>query len=324
MFEVDDKHTPTALHAATLATRLTIMCLLSLLLLNKAIAAELPPQLFYPGLFPAALFTMISLSLLLPSSRFLSLARCLCRILFAPFSPVTFWDSFIADVITSLAKPLIDTAYAFCYVFTLEWLSPVHIDGQETCYNSSLLQDYLTPAICAIPLWCRSVSPPPRFLLRSNAEGLPHPCPPSLGQLTTSPFLPSPSPPPSPPSSPSPSPSPSLLRFMQCLRVYLDSGKRMPALPNALKYAVSLNVVLFGTLHKSVVTSFAAETAWIQVGVKHAPPLLTAWLAVAHSCFYPSSLQVAETLKDLKEATPPLRVGSRKPQRSVPFVFSHP
>ena len=31
----------------------------------------------------------------------------------------------------------------------------------------------------------------------------------------------------------------------------------MPALPNALKYAVSLLVVLFGALHKSIVTSFS-------------------------------------------------------------------
>ena len=35
-------------------------------------------------------------------------------------------------------------------------------------------------------------------------------------------------------------------RFMQCLRVAHDSHKRFPALPNALKYSISLLVVLFG------------------------------------------------------------------------------
>jgi xenotropic and polytropic retrovirus receptor 1 len=54
-------------------------------------------------------------------------------------------------------------------------------------------------------------------------------------------------------------------RFMQCLRVYHDTQRRFPALPNALKYAVSLLVVLFGALHPQVVASFSAETAWIQV-----------------------------------------------------------
>ena len=44
-------------------------------------------------------------------------------------------------------------------------------------------------------------------------------------------------------------------RFMQCLRVFHDSRQRMPALPNALKYAVSLLVVLFGTVHPTLMTS---------------------------------------------------------------------
>ena len=44
----------------------------------------------------------------------------------------------------------------------------------------------------------------------------------------------------------------------------LCKQRRYPALPNALKYAVSLLVVLFGALHPTVVASFSAETAWIQ------------------------------------------------------------
>ena len=39
------------------------------------------------------------------------------------------------------------------------------------------------------------------------------------------------------------------LRFNQCLRRYLDTGKRVPNLPNALKYAISQTVTLFGTFH---------------------------------------------------------------------------
>ena len=38
-------------------------------------------------------------------------------------------------------------------------------------------------------------------------------------------------------------------RFMQCLRVYHDTRKRSPALPNALKYAVAHTVIIFGVLH---------------------------------------------------------------------------
>ena len=42
-------------------------------------------------------------------------------------------------------------------------------------------------------------------------------------------------------------------RFMQCLRVAHDSGRRWPALPNALKYSISLLVVIFGEMHPTLV-----------------------------------------------------------------------
>lgn len=172
----------------------------------QAVLGELPSG-NCPGVFSVAMFFLVAMSLLLPSSRSGLVVGCLGRVLLAPLFPVTFLDSFVADVLTSLAKPMVDFAYSLCYVFTLEWLTQ-STESPGACINSPLLQDVCTPIICALPLWCR---------------------------------------------------------FMQCLRVYHDTGKRVPALPNALKYAVSLLVVLFGTLHKSVVTSFSAETAWIQV-----------------------------------------------------------
>ena len=39
------------------------------------------------------------------------------------------------------------------------------------------------------------------------------------------------------------------IRFNQCLRRYIDTGKRMPNLANALKYAMSQTVTLFGAFH---------------------------------------------------------------------------
>ena len=48
-------------------------------------------------------------------------------------------------------------------------------------------------------------------------------------------------------------------RFMQCLRVAHDSGKRVPALPNALKYSISLLVVLFGEMHPALIVAALGE-----------------------------------------------------------------
>jgi hypothetical protein len=39
------------------------------------------------------------------------------------------------------------------------------------------------------------------------------------------------------------------LRFNQCLRRYMDTGKRFPNLANAFKYAMSQTVTLFGAFH---------------------------------------------------------------------------
>lgn len=57
-------------------------------------------------------------------------------------------------------------------------------------------------------------------------------------------------------------------RFMQCLRVAHDTGKRVPALPNALKYAISLLVVLFGVAHPALVAASleaGGDVNWIHV-----------------------------------------------------------
>jgi len=42
---------------------------------------------------------------------------------------------------------------------------------------------------------------------------------------------------------------PLLFRFNQCLRKYMDTGKRFPHLANAAKYALSQTVTLFGAFH---------------------------------------------------------------------------
>jgi hypothetical protein len=42
---------------------------------------------------------------------------------------------------------------------------------------------------------------------------------------------------------------PLLIRFNQCLRRYADTGKRLPHLANAFKYALSQTVTLFGAFH---------------------------------------------------------------------------
>jgi hypothetical protein len=52
------------------------------------------------------------------------------------------------------------------------------------------------------------------------------------------------------------------LRFHQCLRRYLDTGKRVPNLPNAFKYAMSQTVTLFGTFHPLYLMSASEQDSF--------------------------------------------------------------
>jgi hypothetical protein len=58
-------------------------------------------------------------------------------------------------------------------------------------------------------------------------------------------------------------------RFNQCLRRYADTGKRMPNLANAFKYAMSQTVTLFGAFHPLYLMHTRVEEGdinWFQVG----------------------------------------------------------
>jgi hypothetical protein len=77
--------------------------------------------------------------------------------LIAPFGRVRFRDAFFADVLTSLIKPLVDLEYIICLYSTGSWLaSPDSATGVSTSLATcSSLAHYITPFVCALPLWLR-------------------------------------------------------------------------------------------------------------------------------------------------------------------------
>jgi len=56
------------------------------------------------------------------------------------------------------------------------------------------------------------------------------------------------------------------LRFNQCLCRYLETGKRMPNLANAFKYAISLSVSLFGAFHPLYLMHSRGDESTISLG----------------------------------------------------------
>ena len=63
------------------------------------------------------------------------------------------YRSFVADVLTSMVKPMTDMAYSVCYLVHGEWLMPY--DMQGGCAEWWFFSIVLKPLLCALPLWCR-------------------------------------------------------------------------------------------------------------------------------------------------------------------------
>ena len=75
--------------------------------------------------------------LLLPLRRSRFAARSLGRVLAAPFCSVDLWGSFVADVLTSMVKPMTDMAYSVCYLVHGEWLMPYDMQGRTSTQPSA-------------------------------------------------------------------------------------------------------------------------------------------------------------------------------------------
>jgi hypothetical protein len=166
------------------ASAVTIVYLFNLLLFYKVrrgVFTDVVPA----GYYPASLFVgfLVYAMLRLPKQLWSTLRN----VLLSPWYGVRFRDAFLGDVLTSLAKPLVDAGATACYA----------LHGWHVCDETSGFRAYINPLISAAPL---------------------------------------------------------MLRFVQNLVRYRDTGRRMPHLPNALKYAVAHTVVIFSAYHREELT----------------------------------------------------------------------
>ncbi len=112
---------------------------------------------FTMSIFSMLLFAFILLSFFNPfrccyRSVRGSLFSALAHILIAPFGLVRFRHFFLADVLTSFVKPLVDIRYCLCFfVGTVSWLH----DDRVTCENGSPTQRTLNLVITLLPYWVR-------------------------------------------------------------------------------------------------------------------------------------------------------------------------
>ena len=211
------------------ATSLTLFWLLNFLLFFKMNRGEVfEGSQSYNAYLPLSLAVAALLYVLSPFNKQKRVfARGIVKAVTAPFSEVSFFSVYVADVMTSLVKVFGDLAYSFCYFGTGEWLAlngqnttdcgnvtkadlPNLRDHDCTCEHSDALKWVVYPLLSSLPLW---------------------------------------------------------FRFMQNLRKYRDTHRRFPFLANGLKYAVAQTVVVFGifnpSLAKTHVDMTPARAFWI-------------------------------------------------------------
>ncbi|GAB4823276.1 hypothetical protein N2152v2_010322 [Parachlorella kessleri] len=148
---------------------------------NNPYLASYQPPILYLGLLA---FVLNPTNVLFKETR-LFFSSTAWRV-FTPLRTVTWADFLLADVLTSLAKPLSDTERAVCHLMTGPVMSPI----EERCGSASLV----IPVGLALPyLW----------------------------------------------------------RFVQCIRVYLDTGAR-PQIWNAVKYSTAFPVIILSSMQYHV------------------------------------------------------------------------
>ena len=142
------------------ASDLTLAFIASFLCFYKAIRGVFLSAVS-PGLahcFPLLLVLYVCYKICTPAARAKRLATALVRVVSAPFGPaVTFADGFVGDVLTSLARVLVDIAFSVLF-----YLAGIHGFAADKNHlfddrisGSWYFRCAVVPALTASPLWWR-------------------------------------------------------------------------------------------------------------------------------------------------------------------------
>jgi len=171
LFEFDQRRTFSPEELFSKASTATLVHLSLLLLYMKISRGEIygmPPEA--AKWIPLALLIYMTQLLFIPIDKNASLLNALLRVVFSPWQKVTFFFSFVGDVLTSLTKPLVDLAFTLCFFFSGDWhrlydsdLSAEDRLKEDACTHSFVFDGIFTPIIIASPLIFRILQNLRRF-----------------------------------------------------------------------------------------------------------------------------------------------------------------
>jgi len=194
LFDFDPRIVDTPIMILEDATDETLIFLSLMLLYYKSGAGDIP-DIIRPGGYPFILVLYTIKCIVFPLKTRVPMWKAIGAVVTAPLSAPTFFQTYVADVFTSMVKVFQDILWTGCFVVSGDFLikerNDININALDW-HESFWYKNIVIPLICLFPLW---------------------------------------------------------IRFNQCLRRYADTGKRMPHLANAFKYALSQTVTLFGAFH---------------------------------------------------------------------------
>jgi len=195
LFDFDPRIVQTPVMIFEDATDETLVFLLLMLLYYKSGAHDIP-DIIPPGGYPFLLVLFTVKRLIFPLKVRVPLWQAIGKAVLAPIFKPTFFQTYVADIFTSMVKVFQDIVWTSCFFISGDFLI-FERDGAinkepKNWHQTFWYRNICIPIICLLPL---------------------------------------------------------LIRFNQCLRRYVDTGKRNPNLFNAAKYALSQTVTLFGAFH---------------------------------------------------------------------------
>jgi len=151
----------------------TMVFLVTLLLYYKS-STHTMPVWFAPGIYPALLVLYMLSRLIFPLKQRRPLWTAIMKVWTAPLFSPTFFETYVADVFTSLVKVLLDLLWTVCFIFSGDFLLPDQVDTAEDRHGWQHAKWYknIEVIICLFPLYIRLMQCLRKFY--DSHERVPH------------------------------------------------------------------------------------------------------------------------------------------------------
>ena len=137
----------------------TIVLLVTLILYYKT-STHAMPEWFPPGIYPAFLVLYTIWHFIFPLKQRRPLWSAMARVCRAPLTSPSFFETYVADVFTSMVKILLDLLWTICFIISGDFLITETVDknandSRHEWQHSKWYKQYLVTIICLFPLYIR-------------------------------------------------------------------------------------------------------------------------------------------------------------------------